>query len=300
MRLHIIYRSSAVENMKARPAYYSKLACLKSFLQAVSRCNVPPEIVYLNDGDLPDDRLQVMAATGDVVSLPALRPGASGGSRRAGIYRSYTRALSLVDERGWPDDDLVYLAEDDYLYLPEALASLVLAAEQLTIASYFSFYATIIWSRTHGFWVNDELWHTAESTTSSFAARIGTLRADRLIHRVAFNVGHDTQVCLSYQGIRPYRWAYILGDLLGNDPAGKRRLKSRASTAAAQCLVNLLATRASLRRRVLVCPARPLATHVELPYIAAGDWAAAAEEAARWAAASSLPHLPSNASGHDN
>jgi hypothetical protein len=54
-------------------------------------------------------------------------------------------------------------------------------------------YASIIMARSKGFWVGARLWHTADSTTHSFAARVGALRADRRLHELTFRVGsvHD-------------------------------------------------------------------------------------------------------------
>lgn len=281
MKLHVVYRSVGRENRKRRPPYYSKLLCLGSFVRALERCPAA-DVVFLNDGEIPSDRLALMERAGEAVKLPPI-PDLDQRSSRLPLYRSLVSAFDLVDERGWPATDLVYFAEDDYLYLPESFERLLEASVQLREAAYFAFYASIIWSRSKGSWVNDELWHTAESTTSTFGARIGALRADRLIHRLTFRVGGDTEVCLAFQGIRPFRWGYIFGDLLWDEPGSSRPFVARAKTAGGQALTNLLATKAALRRHLLVAPYRSLATHVELPYLATGtDWEAVAHETSRW------------------
>jgi hypothetical protein len=275
-----VFRAAAGENRKRRPPYYSKLRCLASFVRAVERCP-EVEVVFLNDGEMPPERLELMKVSGEVVSLPPLPPEQRTG--RMPLFRSCMSALELVEEREWSDADVVYFAEDDYLYLPEAFERLVEGVEWLEQASYFTFYAAVEWSRSRPYWANEELWHTAEATTSTFGARVGALRADLPIHRLAFRVGNDTHVCLAYQGIRPYRWSNLFGELLFGAPGTPSPLAARAKTVVGKFGVNLLATKASLRPHVLVVPFRPLATHVELPYLAKGvDWGAVAEESARW------------------
>ena len=280
MKLHVIYRSTGRENMKRRPSYFSKLTCLASFLRAVSGVEAT-DMIFLNDGEMPSDRERVMEAVGEIVPV-SHPPGIDPRRGRYGLYGSYVNAIQLVQERSWAAEDLVYLAEDDYLYEPDCFIRLVEAAAFLKNASYFAFYATIPWRRTKGFGVNDELWHTAESTTSSFGARVRALNDDRLIHRVAFRVGHDTDVCLAYQGVAPFSWGQIVGQTFGDSP-DSRSFRARARGNGAKLFVNLLAMRASLRPQVLVAPYHPLATHVELPYLAAGiDWELVARESASW------------------
>ena len=123
MRLHVVYRSTGGENPKARPAYYSKLGSLRSLLRNVgTQREARGELAFLDDGPVPDDRLEaIMASAGTVVETAA--PRAAG--------RLYRRAIEEPQRRGWPDEDLVYLAEDDYLYRREALPALAAAAHEL-------------------------------------------------------------------------------------------------------------------------------------------------------------------------
>src|SRR5262249_31988772 len=143
-----------------------------------------------------------MRAVGEV--LPAAR---------SGIMGSYLSAVDFALER-LGDGDLVYLAEDDYLYADNALSALLAAANALPQASYFGFYASIFMPRSQGFWVDAVPWHTAEGTTLSFAARIGALRGDRRLHGLTCRVGGvvDTELCLAYQGRKPYAWKPLLVD----------------------------------------------------------------------------------------
>ena len=187
-------------------------------------------------------------------------------AERSGIVGSYLSAIDFALER-LGDDDLVYLAEDDYLYTETAFTALFAAANALPRASYFGLYASIFLPRSQGFWVDDVLWHTAEGTTLSFAARIGALRADRRLHELTCRVGAvvDTEVCLAYQGRKPYPWKQLLVD------QRRRRAVGRA-------WVNGIAWWRGFRPRMLVAAQPALATHVELPYLAEGiDWEAAAK-----------------------
>src|SRR5262245_51017291 len=131
-RLHIVYRSYGPENMKERPPYYSKLLALASLVQAAEDAGPPIEIVFLNDGPIPGDRLALMAAAGEVVSRSGL-----------GLRGSLRAALALPIERRWPDEDLVWLCEDDYLYRDRAVRDLIAAADALPHADYLSLYAAI-------------------------------------------------------------------------------------------------------------------------------------------------------------
>jgi hypothetical protein len=272
VKLLVVYRCTPRENAKPRPAYYSKLVCLQSFLRAVEACPVRPEVVFWTDGEMPEPLLGPMSAAGEVVQ--AARTGGAG---------SYLSAIDLALGR-LGDDDVVSLAEDDYLYAEHAFAALAAAAEELPQASYFGLYASIVWNRTLGFQVDRTLWQTAESTTLSFAARVGALRADRRLHDLALRVGEavDTELCLAYQGESPYSWRRLAADALGGGWALRRSV--------GRAWVNTIAWRRGFRPRLLVGPHPALATHVELPYLAGGtDWEQVAQDAAAWAATARRP-----------
>jgi hypothetical protein len=266
VRFLVVYRCTPRENAKWRPDWYSKQLCLASFLRAFEACSPRPELVFWADGEMPAPMLAAMHGAGEV--LRATRSGGAG---------SYLSAVDLALER-LGDDDLVYLAEDDYLYTEDAFSALLTAAAELPQASYFGLYASILWNRSLGYRVGDTLWHTAESTTLSFGARAGALRADRRLHGLTLRVGAavDTELCLAYGGVTPYPWRRIAGDL---------RLKRGIGRAWA----NAIAWRRAFRPHVLVATHPPRATHVELPYLATGtDWDEVARESAGWAAARGL------------
>lgn len=269
MKLHVIYRSTGSENSKARPPYYSKLLALRSVLQAAERCDSAVDFIFLNDGPIPADRLEPMEAAGEIIELP-----------RVGMVGSYLAALELLRERSWPDADLAYLVEDDYLHLPHSLHSLVRAAELVPAASYFGLYALIEWSSAEFYEVDGQPWITADSTTSTFAGRVGDFRADWLMHRLGYVAGGswDRDICHAYQGRRPYRWTTIIGDLAGYEPGTPRPWRRRAKRAIGQAGLDLLAIRRAFRRHLLIAPAAALAAHMTLPYMPPDiDWAAAAQ-----------------------
>ena len=74
-------------------------------------------MIFLNDGPIPEDRLQVMEKSGEVLARSKL--GARGSMRAA---------LDIPVVRAWPHRPLVWFAEDDYLYQPCALNDLIAAA----------------------------------------------------------------------------------------------------------------------------------------------------------------------------
>src|SRR4051794_31846232 len=122
LRLHVIYRSAGGDNRKARPAFYSKRTALLSFLRAwwAVPAEERGEMIFLNDGAVGEDRLAPMRHAGVVDARSGLQ-----------IHGSYWAALDLALATRKADDDLVYLAEDDYLYRREALAAIVAAARAL-------------------------------------------------------------------------------------------------------------------------------------------------------------------------
>jgi hypothetical protein len=127
MRLHLVYRSAPVENNAQRPAYYSKDACFGSFLTTLQYPNLPlGDVLFVNDGEIAGPRRKAMEKYGSVLELP-----------RIGNAPSYRAILSLPDWRGWSDDDLLYLIEDDYLHVPDALSLLLQAADEIPHAAFF-------------------------------------------------------------------------------------------------------------------------------------------------------------------
>lgn len=270
--LHIIYRSVDAANRKPRPAGFSKLACLVSFMAACAACPELGELLFLNNGPIAPELMALMSPAGQVVEREGLE-----------LHESYWAAIDLALGSGWADDDLVYFGEDDYLYRPEAFAGIAAAAALVPEASYLAPYATIGQTMPNGERLHDGLrrprvsaepvaeaggvsWHRALSHTSSFAVRVGALRADRALHRLAPRCGGawDHSLALAYQGVLPY---------------GPRRLVTGTPEGRwAKTVVwrGALSAQAARRRgRMLIAPRPALATHMEIGLLAAGtDWGA--------------------------
>ena len=191
MKLHAIYRSYGGENRKSRPAYYSKLLALASFVRAVDQLESPVGLTFLNDGPVANDAYRLMKAVGRVVPFD-----------RLGYRGSYAKALTLAVGCNGDESDIVWLAEDDYLYRPDALERLLSAARLIPWASYFALYANFPtlepelsgeddsvaprgWRDRGGATVHGHEWRHAVSTTSTFGARLPALRRDRQLFRMA-------------------------------------------------------------------------------------------------------------------
>jgi hypothetical protein len=290
VRLHVIYRSTDRENLKGRPAYYSKQASLLSFLRAHEACAEAGELVFLNNGPIASERLAVMQAAGTVEAHGDLE-----------LHESYWAALRLVEERPWSPGDLVYFGEDDYLYRRDALASLVEAARVLPDAAYLAPYATVGREMPNGEPLHPGLrrppdthrppwhigayeWRPATSHTSSFAVRAGALRADLRLHRTAprCSGAWDHALALAYQGRAPYGPLELVSELAGRGGAPLAR-RAKVTVWRVWLTAQALARRRS--GRLLVAPRPALVTHMETAVMAVGtDWAAEHEAAQRWAA----------------
>ena len=286
--LHVVYRSCGGENLKARPEYYSKLLALMSFLQCFQQLEPGfAEIIFLNDGPVPRDRLQVMEKSGEVLARSNL-----------GLRGSWQSALALPAQRGWPGNDLVWLAEDDYLYRPHALKDLITAAEVYPEADYFALYAMVGSRLPNGGLsvdrvpnqdrspeaaaklVNGHPWCRAISTTSTFGARVKPLCEDRIMMQLASRSGGawDHTISLMIQGFMPYPAGSLIALL--RDREAKKNVLQRMVICAARVGLDVYHAARLVRRssRRLVVAADPaLITHLETEFMALGtDWRTAA------------------------
>jgi hypothetical protein len=240
----VIYRSVGAENKKGRPEWFDKRVALVSLLHSASKAG-DTDLTFVNDGPLPRDREDLIAAAGQVVPLAG-----------AGNSGSYRTALRAALDSGWSEDDLVYFCEDDYIHTPTALSLLRLAADELVDAAYFSLYdhpdlygrharfrSTINVAGSHH-------WRRVPSTCMTFGARLGALRRDRWLHWVGTvpNTPRDQLI-----------WRATLGT--GAFAALPRR-----------------------RSGSMISPMPSLATHAEVGQLAPGvDWPAIASAARSWA-----------------
>jgi hypothetical protein len=295
IRLHVVYRSHGGTNTKDRPPFFSKLLALTSLVRAAETAGQPVELVFLNDGPIPAERLDLMRAAGEVVPRS-----------RLGFRGSYHAGLALPLERSWPDEDLVWFGEDDYLYRPSALRDLVAAAEEFPEASYLALYASIgdrppeggeqpdyapvpaRWRGSAPVTVNGHPWRRGLSTTWTFGGRMGALREDR--HILARSVytglaGCDHAMCLLYQGLQPFPWRSLGRDLLLAGSGGTVQQAKRFAIVPVKAAFNVWSYRRARRGRLLVAADPSLATHLESEHLALGtDWLAVAEGCAAWAA----------------
>ncbi|MCX6466634.1 MAG: hypothetical protein NTW05_24055 [Pseudonocardiales bacterium] len=303
MTVHVVYRSYGSENAKGRPDWYSKSLALHSLVRAAEAAGC--EVVFLNNGPIPEHLLAVMRTAGEIVDLPGVS-----------MRRSFHAALRLPRERGWADDDVVYFCEDDYLHLPDALTRLQRVAEEVP-ADYYALYGRhrMVGGPDDGEWswnrcpdparpspeprgweprgpveVDGMHWVRFTGTTATFGARVRAIRADLPIflqaglpHRRMFR---DRDIALTYQGYRPHSWRLLLQDLTLRGGGSARQRVRRAWLVPFKTAMNLRALRLPRNRRLLMGAAPNLAAHLENGVLPAGrDWAAAAADTAAWAAA---------------
>jgi hypothetical protein len=272
----VVYRSTGPENAKNRPPYHAKRASLLSLLRALGPVETG-EVVFVNNGPIPGDRLAVMREAGRIDPRDGLH-----------LHESYWAALDVA--LALPDGDLVLFAEDDHLYRAGALAAVVAAARALPAVDYFAPYGSTVSAMPNGEPLSPDLrvprageepmapgWCRGVSHTSSFAVRVGALRRDERLHRIAPRCGGawDHAVALAYQGLLPYTARGMLAPL---------RIPGLAPSRRAKVMIwrTLLSAEAMLRRRAprLAVARPPLSTHVESGVLAVGtDWAAEAAAA---------------------
>jgi hypothetical protein len=293
--LHLIYRAYGGENKKGRPPFYSKLLAVASLARALRQLEPgSAEAIFICDGPMPADRLAVMQSAGEVLRRSNL-----------GLKGSLQTSLALPVDRKWPATDLVWFAEDDYLYQPHAFQNLLAAAAALPQADYLALYAQIGhmppsgalanqgwvpqgWQGSEPVLVQGHPWRRALTTTSTFGARVKPLLEDRRMMHVAMHSGGawDHTTYLMLQGYRPYMARQLLQQLAEpGDP--KLRLK-RAALAAYRVWVNGYQTGRNLtgfRPRTMMAADPALITHMETRDIALGtDWPAVAQQTLDWLA----------------
>jgi hypothetical protein len=293
--LHVVYRSHGGENAKGRPAWYSKQVALLSFLRT-ARGVERADLVFLNDGPIPQERLTLMREHGRVSAI-------TGGSNRA----SYLAALRLAVRSDWADDDVVLFAEDDYLWRPDALTSLVATAATAR-AEYFAPYGVGThddiegrvpqWRRPRTSRGEDTLpadvvrWVPHESTTSTFAVRVGALRQDHALLVLCCLSGGDFDhtSLLAVQGIPRFRLRDLVSHHRGASSNPAVRLARAVYLTAFRGAVDVASLRTPSRRRRLAAADPAVCTHMEDGWLAPAPagrpryWEDLAAQTLRWAA----------------
>ena len=292
--LHIVSRSYAGENKKGRPDYYSKRLSLISLIRAFQQLEPgTAELIFINDGPIPENRLGLMKSAGEVVMRS-----------RLGMQGSLRAILELPIVRSWPKDDLVWFAEDDYLYKPRAFVDLLAATRTFPQASYFGLYALMGmrepngtafqdvdrlprgWSDSDVTLVNGHPWRRALSTTSTFGVRVQALVEDYPMMKRAMYTGgaYDHTTSLMYQGFLPYPAKSLVKTLLDKKRGGAfPRRAAICGVRMALDLYSLMRVLKPSRHRILMSAEPALITHLETEQLAVGtDWeevAAHCEEA---------------------
>jgi hypothetical protein len=192
-----------------------------------------------------------------------------------------------------PADTIYWLAEDDYLYRPDAFLQLSAAVDEVTSADYFALYTADAseWSSTHKSQpdlavpdlregrptVDGVSWRRVRGTTSTFGVRRAALLEDQRVLKLGSMVGapFDGATWHALQGVAPFSWRYLLHDL---DPYWRPRGVAKVvAKPLMRAVLNLEVTRARSRARVLAAPATDLAAHLEEGLIPTGyDWEARA------------------------
>jgi len=299
MTLRAVYRSYGGENTKNRPPYYTKALALLSFVRTTSNV-ADVDVVFVNDGPIPRDRLEIMNRFGRVVQIA---------DRPQGMRASYRFALALADQEGWADDDVVSFHEDDYLYTADAFPALSEAAAHLTEASYFSLYGDRpdyadpdvrsshslprAWAPADDLTVGGRRWFNRPSITSTFAARVGMLRDDLPIFHQCMRPFRrrflDHETCLLYQACVPYHGIELLTGLPNDFEPSLRGVVRTLVLIPYRVALNIRARRQPEPHRLYVLTPNE-ATHLEHPVVSPDqDWLAVAAEVLRWAAAQGLP-----------
>jgi dTDP-4-amino-4,6-dideoxygalactose transaminase len=222
--IHIIYRYVQGDNHKPRPPYYSKAVCLESLLNA-SRLVQASTGTLLSDGPIDSIARELIGSAWSIREVP-----------KAGLHESFLLALEVA--AALPADEWVYLVEDDYLHVADALRKLSEVAE-ISGADYVTLFddplryrltvdvmpdlpvheAKLIPTATHH-------WRTIESTTFTFATKAGTIRDDMNVFKenVAHQLAHpshvmDREAWRELQGLGSHKKRGTRRTLLGAIPA---------------------------------------------------------------------------------
>ncbi len=299
--VHAVYRYAATENLKARPPYFAKGLALASFVRALERAGGEVSASFFVDGPLDEGTAEVMSAHGTVLA-------GRYGSNRA----SYRAALTLPRTLGLAAD-VVWFAEDDYLYEPGSLTELARAAAEIPEASWFALSGPTPpvmlemriaqgpvriepLARPGGTAdVGGTPWRRIDSTTSTFGGRTAAIvRDERLLRAVPYTgAAWDRTTCLAVQGITPYPWPHVLRDLVVPSTPREHRVARVSWRLATRVAINVRSMRRPGQRGALVAPVTPLVGHMNLPYEERpAHWDAVAADTAAWAARAGIAVRP--------
>jgi hypothetical protein len=271
MRIHVIYRS-ARSGGKQRPAYFDHEVALLSFLRAIAPCGDAVRVTFLNDGEIQPERLALMQGRGELVD--------AGGVGNCGSHRA---ALALAEGIHARDDDVIYFAEDDYIYLPNAFSELLVVGTELPDTDYFclQYAPTIRQPADRRAAEAGQRWVGIRSATMTFGVRAARLAQDSWVHWLGtrHTYPHDQAIWPATLGGSRYRLVHALtyAPIVSHDGLLLQHV-----------LKSLLVGRR--RRDHMIAPWPTLATHGELADTAEGvDWAGVVDDVRAWATATSTP-----------
>jgi hypothetical protein len=174
---------SAASQGKARPAWFSREACLANLVRTAESELVDIHFVY--DAHAGPISSHYLAGVPNVKIF-------DGGTEA----QAFLALLDYICSKQLPDDAIVYIVEDDYLHRPGWCHILLIDdASYITLYDhpdkYFPYY--------HGLRSRIRIgrynhWRTTPSTTNTFAARYGILQRDLDVHRACatgFDISKD-------------------------------------------------------------------------------------------------------------
>lgn len=258
--LQIIYRLSPPRNHAVRPSWFSQDACLKSLLQSVQFAknkNFSVRLVAVVDGDVDVSVWRLLECFNDVVSVQV-----HGNSRafRVALHEA-VKGLS----------EFTLLAEDDYMWRPESIYTLVQTLAALPPNIFLSPYCHPIGERSdlsdvkrhrrRDFTVHGSSFHTVSRTTMTFATRTENLNRTFHLWWLA-SYGASTKAGYVFWALCEGRFFFLFGNAAFRDWS---RVLNKESV---RSLFDVVRRRLfPSERMILVQPNDSLATHVHIPYI---------------------------------
>lgn len=221
LKLDIFYRVSFFESQTPRPDYFSKLLCLRNFMNSFRKVASFATFHLICDGSIEKKFLKIVKSVGTVTKLP-----------NVGNSLSFWHALQETIKL--PDNHLVYFVEDDYLHCRDALTKLV-ECHQDIVADYITLYdhpvryiknyaGGVDWSLVKNaiYTSKSHHWRTVESTCMTFAAEAKVIKEDIEIFDLYVrqtNKPKDRELFRHLQGLGKYKSISPMKVLIGPMPS---------------------------------------------------------------------------------
>lgn len=199
-KIHVFVRHCRTTNSKPRPPWFDKAACLR---RLVATCDAASRVTVVFDGDARGHFSEAVPGVAEIVEVEGA------GSDARSFLGTLAAVLRGCEKETIADDDIVYLAEDDYWHEPGWCDAL---REGLDVFDYVSAYdhpdkystaaipplaemqrlpAVHVTRSTH--------WRTAMSTTNTYAALARTLKEDMHVHRLYCQTWPGQQVTTDHE-----------------------------------------------------------------------------------------------------